>query len=461
MKHFVILLSVVLLAACSADTGSSTLDKAQLEEGLARLDSLDQQTWGAFNAQFAEREQAMFDLQKELQTMDTRSEAYKTKKAELETIKRTLIEEEMDFLNARKESLKQVSDKLAEVVGKLDEKLIEIDTTRLTPEITTLAVGTQVFKDYFRVQGNLEAEKNAMVFPESQGVVKQLLVSAGDRVSKGQALMTLDTELARKQIAEVETSLALATDLYTRQKNLWDQNIGSEVQYLEAKNRKESLENSLATLNEQLSKGTVRAPFSGVVDELTPKVGEMASPGMPVARVVNLNEIYVEADVSEKHFGKVQEGGEVLVGVQGVNNGQHIPGHISRVGTYIKPDNRTFTIRVDFDEKRTDLIPNLVTELLINEFSTDSAAVVLPAEMVLENAAGENYVWIVTPAERPDRMKVTRRIITVGTTYNDVTLVTSGLQAGELIVDRGIRKVKQDDLVKVQKAEETAAVSAR
>ncbi|MGC6533297.1 MAG: efflux RND transporter periplasmic adaptor subunit [Flavobacteriales bacterium] len=461
MNRIAFILAVVVLAACSAPTGPAELDPAQLQAGLDRLDSLDQQTWSAFNAQFAEREQAMFDQQKALQAMDRRSNEYATAKKELADVKRTLIEEEMDFLNARKAAMKQVSDKLAAMLGKMDEKLIEIDTTRLTPEVSYVAVGTQVFKDYFRVQGNLEAEKNALVFPEYQGVIKSIPVREGQRVSKGQALMVIDTEIVAKQIAEVETSLALAEDLYIRQKNLWDQNIGSEVQYLEVKNRMESLENSLATLKEQRSKGTVRAPFAGVLDEITPKVGEMASPGMPVARVVNLGDLYVQADVSEKHFGQVQVNDEVLVNIQGVNGGEPIAGHVSRVGAYIKPDNRTFSVRVDFDQKRTDLIPNLVTELLVNEFSTDSASVVLPADMVLENATGDNYVWVLEETPNPERHRVARRIIQTGPSYNDMILIVSGLQAGEHIVDRGVRKVKNGDLVKVMNAEEPVAVSAR
>lgn len=461
MNRIAFILAAVVLAACSAPTGPAELDTARLEAGLAQLDSLDQQTWSAFAAQFADREQEMFDMQKELQTLDRRSPAYKTASDKLATTKRTLIEDEMKFLNARKAAMKQVSDKLAAMLGKMDEKLIEIDTTRLTPEVSFMEVRTDIFKDYFRVQGNLEAEKNALVFPEYQGVIKSIPVREGQRVSKGQALMTIDTEIVAKQIAEVETSLALAEDLYIRQKNLWDQNIGSEVQFLEAKNRKESLENSLATLKEQRSKGTVRAPFAGVLDEITPKVGEMASPGMPVARVVNLGDLYVQADVSEKHFGKVALDDEVLVNVQGVNGGEPIAAHVSRVGSYIKPDNRTFSIRVDFDEKRTDLIPNLVTELLVNEFSSDSASVVLPADMVLENAAGDNYVWVLQETKNPERHRVERRIIQTGPSYNDFTLIVSGLQPGEHIIDRGVRKVKNGDLVKVMNAEEPVAVSAR
>lgn len=459
MKRFIILCSVATLAACSGGedtnlTELTAINQALLDEGLAKMDSLDEATWKMFEGTFAAREKEVLDLKKKLEELDKRSPERAKLYKEFKEKNRQLVEDEMAFLGARKDALKTVYNRSSEMIAKLDGKLAEIDTTRRTPVVTAMTVGTEEFKDYFRVQGNLEASKNALVFPEMNGIVKSIAVKEGQKVSKGQALMVLDTEIVRKQIAEVETSLALANDLFIRQESLWNQNIGSEVQYLEAKNRKESLENTLATLREQQSMGTVRAPFAGTIDEITPKLGEMASPSMPVARVVNLSDIYVEADVSEKHFGKIGQGGEVLVSVQGMETAGEIPATITRVGTYIKPDNRTFKIRVDFNEKRTDLIPNLVAELKVNEFSTAGQAVVLPASMVLENASGDNYVWVLTPSNRPERMRVERRIIQTGPTYNSTTLITAGLNPGETIIDKGVRKVKNGELVQV---EETAA----
>lgn len=450
IKPLALLLLAASFVACGGGQPSAVLNDADtqlLAEGKAKLDSLEQATWAQFEDQFGAREKAMFEMQKALRNMDSRSPEHKTKSNELAVVKRELIEAEMAFLQARKTAVKEIYTRTSELLAGLDAKLIEIDTTRRTPIVTPAVVTERIFKDYFRIQGNLEAAQNAMVFPELNGLIKSISVKEGQRVSKGQTLMTLDTELVRKQIAEVETSLTLAQDLHTRQKALWDQNIGSEVQYLEAKNRKESLENTLSTLKQQQSMGTVTAPFAGTVDEILPKVGEMASPGFPVARVVNLGELYVEADVSEKHFGKIDIGREVLVNVQGIEGAQEIAAKVSRVGSYIKPDNRTFRIRVDFDQKRTDLIPNLVTELMINDFSSADSVAVLPTEMVLENALGEPYVWILEDAQRPDRMKVVRRILVTGPTYHGHTMIAEGLKAGDQIVDRGVRKVKHGDLV--------------
>lgn len=461
MKPSLFILTVVFLAACSAPSGDiGTLDannQQLLENGLAKLDSLDQVTWALYETKFKTRQDSVLAMRSELDALGKHDGKRNQLEKAFKDANRSLIEDQIAFLDARKSSMKEVYTRSAAFIAKLDEELKIIDTTRRTPVVTGMRVESREFKDYFRVQGNLEAAQNALVFPELSGIIKSVSIKEGQRVGKGQTIMTLDTDVINKQIKEVETSLALAEDLYSRQKTLWDQNIGSEVQYLEAKNRVESLQNSLATLKEQRSMGTVRAPFAGKVDEIMPKVGEMASPGMPVARVVNLGQLYIEADVSEKHFGKIAVDGEVLVNVRGMENAQAIPAHISRVGSYIKPDNRTFTIRVDFDESRTDLIPNLVTDLMINEFSSEGESTVLPASMVLENAAGNNYVWVLNESNRPERMRIERRIIETGPTYENTTLITSGLKAGEIIVEKGVRKVKNDDLVILSEVQDAPA----
>lgn len=461
MKSSLFIFTVILLAACSAPVGDAsnldTINQQLLENGLSKLDSLDQATWALYEAKFKTRQEGVLDMRSKLDVMGKHAEGRKQLEADFKEANRSLIEDQIVFLDARKASIKQIYTRSASFIAKLDEELKVIDTTRRTPVVTGMRVPSSVFKDYFRVQGNLEATQNAMVFPELNGLVKSIAVKEGQRVGKGQTIMTLNTDIVNKQIAEVQTSLTLAEDLYARQKTLWDQNIGSEVQYLEAKNRVESLQNSLATLQEQQAMGTVRAPFAGKVDEIIPRVGEMATPGMPVARVVNLGQLYIEADVSEQHFGKVAIGGEVLVNVRGLENASAIPAHISRVGSYIKPDNRTFTIRVDFDESRTDLIPNLVADLMINEYSSEGESPVLPASMVLENASGNNYVWILAESDRPERMRVERRIIETGPTYQDMTLILSGLKPGELIIEKGVRKVKHNDLVILSEVQEVAA----
>jgi RND family efflux transporter MFP subunit len=305
-------------------------------------------------------------------------------------------------------------------------------------------VSTQAFDNYFWLQGNVETDFNAMVYPEMNGRIRAIRVDEGQQVSKGQSLLELDTEVIRKNIAEVETQYALAVDVFDRQKNLWDQQIGSEVQFLEARTRKEGLEGTMATLKAQMDMGVVRAPFSGVVDDIMPKLGEMASPMMPLVRVVNLDQMYIVADVPENYFGKIKSGDLVEVDVA---NKDTVKAQISRVGNYIKPENRTFEIRVDVDSKTQGLIPNQMASMRVNDFHADTA-VVLPASLISQDARGKFFVYVVEPAG--GEYKAEKTFVEPGRTYNGLTMVISGLSGNEQIVDKGVRRVVNGGLVRVQ-----------
>lgn len=309
-------------------------------------------------------------------------------------------------------------------------------------QVTSFSIPQDDFNHYFTVQGNIETDKNAMIFPETQGVVKSISVREGQRVSKGQKLMSLDMDLIYKNIQEVETSYELAKDIYERQERLWEQKIGSEVQYLEAKNRKESLEATLSTLRTQASKGVVKAPFAGVIDEISPKIGEMASPAMPVARVVSLNEMYVTSQVSENYSGAVKEGMNVRVIVPGVDT---LLSTVDRVGQYINPENRTFEVMVALDEE-TALKPNMYAALEINDIQMDSVALI-PSSMIQQDSKGAEFVYKLNQNGKVHVVKKT--VIQTGPSYNAQTVVMSGIKAGDIIVDEGSRKVIHDQEVEV------------
>jgi membrane fusion protein, multidrug efflux system len=352
---------------------------------------------------------------------------------------------ELGQLVSKRELAKKSYDSLGVIMAELDAQIMALDTTTKATLITTYTVKTGPFDSYFFVQGNVESEQNAQIFPEVNGLVKRIAVREGDRVSSGQLLLELDVEVIRKNIAEVETSYALANELFNKQKKLWDQNIGSEVQFLEAKNRKDQLEGTLATLRKQMDMGMVRAPFSGIVDEIVPKLGEMASPMMPVARVLNLGNVYVDSDVSEYHFGKVSSGDKVTIIVPDVDT---IATTISRVGNYIKPENRTFNMRVDISDG-SKLIPNLVATLKVNDFHADST-IVLPSSMILENISGEKYVYVVNGSD--DDAQVEKRLVQTGRSYNGQVVILEGLKPGERIVEKGARKVVDGRKVRIKEA---------
>jgi RND family efflux transporter MFP subunit len=352
-------------------------------------------------------------------------------------------EEGVARLKAERDSIKSIYDELGEQLASLDERIANADTTRQLVGVSLYKVEPGPFEHHFSVQAGLEAEYNALVFPEISGVVKAVYAKEGDKVSKGQKLFQLDTELIRKSIQEVQTQYDLAVDIYNRQKNLWDQKIGSEIQYLEAKSRKESLENSMATLNEQLSMGTVVAPFNGVLDEIVPKIGEMASPAMPVARVINMSELYLKADVSESYLTSVKQGMNVEVVFPGIDT---LSAAVSRIGDFINPENRSFVVRVDLKESNEYLKPNLLANITICDFKSDSS-IVLPASMVLEDYEGRSFVYVAKASEGEG--EVEKRIVQRGIVAEGMAQIVTGLNPGEWVVDKGARKVSDGERVRV------------
>lgn len=349
----------------------------------------------------------------------------------------------LETLQARRDSLKEEHGAMSDEISKLESQIALLDSSQQITKVSANRIEAQSFDHYFTSQANLESEFNALIYPEINGTVTAIFVEEGQKVSKGQSILQLDTELIRKQITEIETQYALAEDIYNRQKNLWDQKIGSEVQYLQAKANKESLENSLATIKKQLSKGTVTAPFAGVVDEIIPRIGEMGNPGMPVARIINLSELYIKADVSENYLTTLKEGMSAEVVFPGVDT---LAASISRIGSYINPENRTFKVRVDLKESSPYLKPNLFATLRIKDFSADST-VILPTGSILQDYSGDNYVFVLKNASIDP--KAQKRFIKTGLSYEGFTHIVEGLAPGEMVIDKGARKVIDGEMVKV------------
>ena len=305
-------------------------------------------------------------------------------------------------------------------------------------KVTTLTVGTAPFDHYFTVQGNVETDRMARVFPMTQGTVERILVAEGETVRKGQVLLELDNDVVASNREELETRLGLAQDVLQRQERLWEQGIGTEVQLLEARTNVEALEESIAAFSEQVDLGSVTAPFDGTVDRIFAKQGEMASPMMPVARVLDLTDMYVRAKVSDHYVGAVVEGQRVDIVVPGMDT---LFSSIGRVGRYIEPANRTFDIVVPM-EAENRLLPNQFVSLRINDLHVDTA-ITLPSNLILQNREGKDYVY------RIEDGKAKRQPVTIGTAYQDRVLILGGLTPGTTIIDRGAGQVVEGEAVQV------------
>jgi membrane fusion protein (multidrug efflux system) len=345
-------------------------------------------------------------------------------------------ETSLEKLIEKKENFENSIDSINGLLIAINTEIGLLDTLKKSPLVASALVGRSEFNHYFKVQGNVESDKSATLFPETQGIVKAIYVKEGQQVSAGQNLLALDNDIIASNISEVETSLSLATEMFERQERLWNQNIGSEMQFIEAKSRKESMEKTIATLRKQQSMAVLKAPFSGVVDKIYPKIGEMGSPMSPAVSVVNLNELHAVADVSEKYLIKVKPNAPVRIsfgeGMETLN------GNIKNIGATINPANRTFEIKVGFAQKADFLRPNLMAEVEINDFKADSA-IVIPSSNILQDIDGNSFVYCVM--QEGSKHIAKKAIVNPGITYKGKTMILSGLNGGESIVTEGARKL--------------------
>ncbi len=357
-------------------------------------------------------------------------------------------------LQTQKALIEKQIDSLNKLLIEIDQKLVGNQTEEV-PVIKALQVQPKAFAHYIELQGNVDTDGNVMVVPEVMGSVKRIYKNEGDRVRKGQSIMVLDDSVLRNQIAEVQTQYSLAKTAYDRQKKLWDQKIGSEMAFLQAKTKKESLARKLNTLQSQLSKFKVKAPISGTLDDLMIKEGEMAAPQRPVARVVNLDKVYMQADVSEKYLPQIKKGTQVTIDFPEIQ--KTIQSRISYVGNFIHPNNRTFKIRVNLLNMDGDLKPNLTGNLKIKDFETDQA-VVLPLSLVQEDRQGNNYVYVLEPVkEEKDVFIVKKQPVTLGKAYKGQVMIVSGLDPGDLIAAQAARGLTEGDKVRIQNPENITA----
>lgn len=347
---------------------------------------------------------------------------------------RQIIRKQIDSLQRK---LIKIEKKLRDSINPADIPLVRTDTAKLTE-----------FKHYIDVQGSVKSDGNINVIPEFAGEVVKIYKNPGDKVKKGEVIMKIDDKLLRDQIAELRTQYALAKTAYERQARLWKQKIGSEMAYLQAKTKKEALARKLNTLYTRLKKANVKAPISGTVDDIMIKEGEMAGPARPVARIVNLDKVYIEADVSEKYLKNITKGKPVAVEFPTLGVTERAK--IDFVGNFIHPNNRTFKIRIYLPGKKGIYKPNLTGKIKIADY-TNPKAFVLPVSLVMQDETGKNYVMIAVPAQdKKDTYTVKKRYVETGYTYGDQLEIKSGLQPGDLVIVTGARGLSDGDLVRIQ-----------
>jgi len=265
----------------------------------------------------------------------------------------------------------------------------------------------------------------------------------GETVKKGQTILAIDTDILDNQIAEAESSLSLTKTLFEKQKKLWNQNIGSEVEYLQSRNNYISLKSKLDALYAQRNKSVVKAPFTGKIDEVMPKIGEAVGPGSPVVRLVNSDKLKVKSEISERYVGEISKGSLMKMEIPGAGETEL---ELDYVGAYINPANRTFKVHSNINNKNGRLLPNMVANLKIRDFYKEEA-VSVPNEAILEDLEGNYFVYVIS--KKNDIKKVEKRIVSLGKSNKQHTLITDGLSFNEEVILEGAKSVNPGDQVAV------------
>ena len=346
---------------------------------------------------------------------------------------------------SREEELESLKKQHAELTEKIRSLEKEIGASKPITEVKTRQVVVESlvprpFSHFIETQGGIEAEENIMVSAKTPGVVTQVFVKEGELVSKGQLLAQVDNSITLKAIEELRGSLDLARTVYERQKSLWDQKVGTEIQFLTAKNNKESLERRLATLQEQDELSRIRSGISGTIDDVIIKVGETTSPGVPAVRIVNTGKLKVTCNISEAYIKSISPGNEAII--QLGDNGRSFNGNVSFTGKNINPLSRTFGVEIPVPSG-LDARPGMSARVRIN-FKKISDALTLPVNLV-QNLNGEQIVFIAV--EEAGKVTAKKMIVTIGGIFDGRTEILSGLKSGDRVITVGYQGLNDGELI--------------
>ena len=364
-----------------------------------------------------------------------------------QSVETVLASGNLETIRAKKVALDAKKQTLAAQIKQLNDKISELDTNKKVPLITTFTAKKEEFAHFLELQGNVQTKQNVLIYPEMAGQLRSVFVKEGQKVTKGQVLGRIDDGGMANQLAQVVSAEAFAKTTFDRQKRLWDQKIGSEIQYLQAKTNYESQKNAVENLKRTLGKYSIRAPFSGVIDDVMKEQGTVVAPGpgSEIFRIVNLSKMYIETAVPESYITSIKKGKKVSVEFPVL--GTTINSTVRQAGNFINPSNRTFKVEVAVDNKDRSIKPNLTAKLKINDY-TNKEALLIPQSIISENANGEQYVYVVTDLK--DKIgKAKQVIIVTGKTQGDVVEVLKGIQKGDQIVMEGARSVQNGQQVQV------------
>lgn len=341
-------------------------------------------------------------------------------------------------IREKRAALSQERNAIDATINQLDQALAKMNTNTSLPLVEAIQAQPALFEHFVSLQGTVKTLQNVMVYPEMPGILKTIAVRKGQRVRKNDLLALLDDGGLAAQFEQAKSQLALAKTVFERQERLWKQEIGSEIQYLQAKTNFESAQSAVAALEMQYNKSFVRAPFDGLVDQVFKEPGVFVSPGQgaELFRIVNLDEVYLEVDVPESHVATVKKGTKALVYLGALAT--EIEAEVSQRSNVINLSNRSFKIEVALPNKEGAIKPNLTATVQLNDYSNEAAILVLQS-IVSENAEGQQYCFVLR--QEGDTYFAERRIVQTGKTQGDFIEVLGGITPGELLITEGAKMV--------------------
>ena len=337
-----------------------------------------------------------------------------------------LDSENLEAIRSKRNELSQQQRDLKSDIDRLNEYIDSHEQVDRPVLITAEVIKDSLFQHYVEVQGNVDTDQNVVLNGEYSGILTQIYVKEGQKVSKGQRLAKIDDGGLSSQVAQQETQLALSKTTFERQERLWEQKIGSEIQFLQAKTNFEAAQSATNQLRSQLSKTTITAPFSGVIDDIIADLGQVITPGQtPIIRLVNLEDMYVKASIPE------------------------YVGTILQVSNFINPNNRSFDVKVKIPNKDGALKPNLIATVKVNDYTSEES-ITIPENILQENAEGQTIAFLYHPVN--DSIGEAKRVaLEIGLSYDNRVEIKSGLKKGDIIILEGAKNLRDGQKVTIKK----------
>ena len=345
----------------------------------------------------------------------------------------------------KEEMIKQINI-LKKKLKDIDQQILQLDPDEKLPIVTSYKIIPENFIHYIEVQGNIKTRQNLLLYPEYSGSLIRIYVKEGQNVKKGTQLAQIDDAGLRNKLEQLKIQFNLSKITYERQQRLWDKNIGSEMQLLNAKTTYQSQLESITQLKKQLLKTQIRAPFSGTIDEIIANTGSNLIPGQtPVFRVVNLNNMYVEASIPERYISEIKLTTEAIVEIPVLRKTYST--QIRQIGNFINPNNRSFRVEAPLVNSQNNIKPNLTCKLKIKDYSNPNA-LMIPLGVIKENSKGDKYIFKLEALNKEGVYLTKKTFIELGKKSIDKVEVTKGIKLGELILNEGAAIVDENQRVR-------------